>query len=260
MHFDNILIETNEGVATVTINRPQALNALNTATIGELLQCFQSLESEASVRVVILTGSGSKAFVAGADIAEMLAFDPVAARGFARAGQQLFSLIESLSKPVIAAVGGFALGGGCELAMACDIRLASDNAKFGQPEINLGTIPGFAGTQRLPRLVGKGLAKELLLTGDVIGAQEACRIGLVNRVVPQDELVAASRTLAGKIAAKGALAVQWCKEAVNRGMEMEINQACAYEAELFALTFATEDRAEGMRAFVEKRKAQFKGC
>jgi len=260
VQYDNILIETNEGVATVTINRPQALNALNGKTIGELLQCFQGLDVDPSVRVVILTGAGAKAFVAGADIAEMLAFDPVAARGFARAGQQLFSLIESLSKPVIAAVGGFALGGGCELAMACDIRIASDNAKFGQPEINLGTIPGFAGTQRLPRLVGKGRAKELLLTGDVIDAQEAFRIGLVNKVVPQDELVAISRSLAGKIAAKGAFAVQWCKEAVNRGLEMEIDQACAYEADLFALTFATEDRAEGMRAFVEKRKAQFKGC
>nr|WP_321468599.1 enoyl-CoA hydratase-related protein [uncultured Desulfobulbus sp.] len=260
MQYNNILIETNEGVATVTINRPKALNALNGATIGELSQCFQEMENDPEVRAVILTGTGSKAFVAGADIAEMLAFDPVAARGFARAGQQLFSLIEALSKPVIAAVGGFALGGGCELAMACDIRLASDNAKFGQPEINLGTIPGFAGTQRLPRLVGKGRAKELLLTGDVIDAQEACRIGLVNRVVPQEELVAASRALAAKIAAKGALAVQWCKEAVNRGLEMEIDQACAYEADLFALTFATEDRAEGMGAFVEKRKPQFKGC
>jgi len=260
VQYDNILIEINEAVATVTINRPKALNALNGATIGELTQCFQALDVDPAVRVVILTGAGAKAFVAGADIAEMRAFDPVAARGFARNGQRLFSLIETLSKPVIAAVGGFALGGGCELAMACDIRLASDNAKFGQPEINLGTIPGFAGTQRLPRLVGKGRAKELLLTGDIIDAQEAYRIGLVNRVVPQEELVAATRALAAQIAAKGALAVQWCKEAVNRGLEMEIDQACAYEAELFALTFATEDRAEGMGAFVEKRKPQFKGC
>ena len=260
MHFDNILIETNQGVATVTINRPKALNALNGATIRELLHCFQGLESEDAVHAVIVTGAGDKAFVAGADIAEMLALDPVAARCFSRSGQQLFSLIESLSKPVIAAVGGFALGGGCELAMACDIRIASDNAKFGQPEINLGTIPGFAGTQRLPRLVGKGRAKELLLTGDVIDAREALRIGLVNKVVPQGELVAASWGLAAKIAAKGSLAVQWCKEAVNRGLEMEIEQACAYEADLFALTFATKDRAEGMQAFVDKRKAQFKGC
>ena len=260
MQYNNIIIETNQGLAEVTINRPQALNALNAATIEELTHCIQALEADATVRVVILTGAGGKAFVAGADIAEMLALDPVGARAFARAGQGLFSLIEALSKPVIAAVNGFALGGGCELAMACDIRLASDKAKFGQPEINLGTIPGFAGTQRLPRLVGKGRAKELLLTGDIIDSQEALRIGLVNKVVAADALVATARELAGKIAAKGPLAVQWCKEAVNRGVEMEMEQACAYEADLFALTFATEDRAEGMRAFVEKRPAQFKGC
>lgn len=260
MPYNNLIIEINQGLAEVTINRPQALNALNAATIEELTHCFQALEVDGAVRVVILTGAGAKAFVAGADIAEMLALNPVGARDFARAGQRLFSLIEALSKPVIAAVNGFALGGGCELAMACDIRLASDKAKFGQPEINLGTIPGFAGTQRLPRLVGKGRAKELLLTGDIIDSQEAWRIGLVNKVVAADALVATARELAGKIAAKGTLAVQWCKEAVNRGVDMEMEQACAYEADLFALTFATEDRAEGMRAFVEKRPAQFKGC
>ena len=200
MPYNNLIIEINQGLAEVTINRPQALNALNAATIEELTHCFQALEADATVRVVILTGAGGKAFVAGADIAEMLALDPVGARGFARAGQRVFSLIEALSKPVIAAVNGFALGGGCELAMACDIRLASDKAKFGQPEINLGTIPGFAGTQRLPRLVGKGRAKELLLTGDIIDSQEALRIGLVNKVVAADALVATAREMAGKIA------------------------------------------------------------
>ena len=260
MQYNNIVVETNEGVGTVTIHRPHALNALNAETIQELLHVFLAMETNTAIRAVILTGAGSKAFVAGADIASMLEFDPIAAREFALTGQKMLKVIETLTKPVIAAVGGFALGGGCELAMACDIRLASDNAKFGQPEINLGTIPGFAGSQRLPRLIGKGLAKELLFTGDVISAQEAYRIGLVNKVVAQEALLEVAREMAKKIAAKGALAVRFCKEAVNHGMEMPMDQACAYEAELFALTFATQDRAEGMRAFLEKRAAQFQGC
>ncbi len=260
MEFKNLLIEMNEGVGVVTINRPHALNALNADTLQELFHAFTAMETNSTVKVVILTGAGSKAFVAGADIAEMLDFDPIAARNFAFSGQKTLRTIEKLSKPVIAAVGGFALGGGCELAMACDIRLASENAKFGQPEINLGTLPGFAGSQRLPRLIGKGLAKELIFTGDVIDAKEAHRIGLVNKVVERDNLLAVAMEMAKKIAAKGAVAVRFCKEAINNGLEMEIDKACAYEADLFALSFATEDRAEGMKAFLEKRTADFKGC
>ena len=260
MEFKNLLIEMNEGVGVVTINRPHALNALNTDTIQELFHAFTAMETNSEVKVVILTGAGFKAFVAGADIAEMLNFDPIAAREFASSGQKTFNTIEKLSKPVIAAIGGFALGGGCELAMACDIRLASENAKFGQPEISLGTLPGFAGSQRLPRLIGKGLAKELIFTGDIIDAKEAHRIGLVNKVVERDHLLAAAMEMAKKIAAKGAVAVRFCKEAINNGLEMEIDKACAYEADLFALSFATKDRAEGMQAFLEKRAANFKGC
>ena len=198
MEFDNLLLEIHENIATVTVNRPQALNALNEATLQELLCCFEGLEIDPEVKVVILTGAGEKAFVAGADIAAMQAMDALAARRFALLGQQAMNRIEQLSKPVIAAVNGFALGGGCELALACDIRLAADHARFGQPEVNLGVIPGFAGTQRLPRLIGKGRAKELLFTGDMIDAAEACRLGLANRVVPRAELAAAARELAGK--------------------------------------------------------------
>ncbi len=260
MEFKNLLVEINEGVGVVTINRPHALNALNADTIQELFHAFTAMETNSEVKAVILTGAGSKAFVAGADIAEMLGLDPITAREFAFSGQKMLNTIEKLSKPVIAAVGGFALGGGCELAMACDIRLASENAKFGQPEINLGTLPGFAGSQRLPRLIGKGLAKELIFTGDIIDAKEAHRIGLVNKVVARDHLLAIAMEMAKKIAAKGALAVRFCKEAINNGLEMEIDKACAYEADLFALSFATEDRAEGMQAFLEKRTANFKGC
>ncbi|MDD2468427.1 MAG: enoyl-CoA hydratase-related protein [Desulfobulbus sp.] len=260
MEFKNLLVEINEGVGVVTINRPHALNALNADTIQELFHAFTAMETNSKVKAVILTGAGSKAFVAGADIAEMLGLDPITAREFAFSGQKMLNTIEKLSKPVIAAVGGFALGGGCELAMACDIRLASENAKFGQPEINLGTLPGFAGSQRLPRLIGKGLAKELIFTGDIIDAKEAHRIGLVNKVVARDHLLAIAMEMAKKIAAKGALAVRFCKEAINKGLEMEIDKACAYEADLFALSFATEDRAEGMQAFLEKRTANFKGC
>lgn len=185
---------------------------------------------------------------------------PITARNFALLGQQILSFIEALAKPVIAAVNGFALGGGCELAMACDLRLAAETALFGQPEVSLGVIPGFAGTQRLPRLVGKGRAKELLFTGDLIDAQEAWRIGLVNRVVPQEELLHAAKEMASKIAQKGPLAIRFCKEAVNNGLEMESDRASAYEADLFALCFSTKDQSEGMTAFIEKRPAKFQGC
>jgi enoyl-CoA hydratase len=260
MEFNNLLVEKSDGIATVTVHRPRALNALNSETLHELLACFEGLEADASVRAVILTGAGEKAFVAGADIAAMKDLDVVAARNFALLGHQVMHLIEHLSKPVIAAVNGFALGGGCELALACDIRLAGDNARFGQPEVNLGVIPGFGGTQRLPRLIGKGRAKELLFTGDMIDAGEALRLGLVNRVVPPGELLGAARDLATKIAGKGAFAVALCKEAVNNGLEMDIDKACRFEADHFALCFATADQKEGMGAFLEKRPAVFSGC
>jgi len=259
MKFNNLLVEKSDGIATVTVNRPKALNALNEETLKELLACFAGLEADVSLRVVILTGAGEKAFVAGADIAAMKDLDAVAARDFALLGQKVMHLIEHLSKPVIAAVNGFALGGGCELALACDIRLAGNNARFGQPEVNLGVIPGFGGTQRLPRLIGKGRAKELLFTGDMIDAGEALRLGLVNRVVPPGELLGAARVLAAKIAGKGAYSVALCKEAVNNGLEMEIDKACRFEADHFALCFATADQKEGMGAFLEKRPAVFTG-
>ena len=259
MEFNNLLVEKSDGIATVTVNRPRALNALNEKTLGELLASFEGLEADPSIRAVILTGAGEKAFVAGADIAAMKDLDVVAARNFALLGHQVMNVIEHLSKPVIAAVNGFALGGGCELALACDIRLAGDNARFGQPEVNLGVIPGFGGTQRLPRLIGKGRAKELLFTGDMIDAGEALRLGLVNRVVPPGELLGAARDLATKITGKGAFAVALCKEAVNNGLEMDIDKACRFEADHFALCFATADQKEGMGAFLEKRPANFSG-
>ncbi len=260
MDYQFLLLATEGGVATVTINRPKALNALNAAVLQELTDVFTQLAKDESLRAVILTGAGGKAFVAGADIAAMADLNPLQAREFGVLGQNLMELIETFPRPVIAAIDGFALGGGCELAMACDIRLASESAKFGQPEVNLGVIPGFAGTQRLPRLVGKGIAKELLYTGDIINAAEALRIGLVNKVVENGKLLEAAQEMASKIAKKGPLAVQLCKAAVNNGLEMDIGKGCAYEADLFALCFASEDQSEGMKAFLEKRAAQFKAC
>ena len=260
MTYANLLINVADGIAQVMINRPKALNALNSETIAELQQAFFALEQDALVEVIILTGSGNKSFVAGADISQMQEMNPLEAREFAKRGQEALKTIENLSKPVIAAVNGFALGGGCELAMACDIRLASDNAKFGQPEVNLGVIPGFAGTQRLSRLIGKGRAKELVYTGDTIDATEAFRIGLVNKVVAQGQLLEATRKMAAKIASKGPVAVRLSKEAIDKGLEMDLDKASAYEAELFALCFASADQKEGMLAFLEKRPADFKGC
>lgn len=260
MECNNLIIEISDDVAIVTINRPKALNALNGETMEELHRAFTLLEKDQRVNVIILTGAGKKAFVAGGDITYLHNLQPITSREFALYGQQILNFIEALDKPVIAAVNGFALGGGCELAMACDIRLASDTARFGQPEVNLGVIPGFAGTQRLSRLVGKGRAKELLFTGEMITAQEAWRIGLVNKVVPQEELLQAAKKMARKISEKGPQAVRFCKAAVNNGLEMEIDRASAYEADLFALCFATKDQTEGMSAFIEKRPAKFQGC
>jgi enoyl-CoA hydratase len=259
MQFTNLLVEIENNIATVTFNRPKALNALNQATVQEALTCFRELKSNDAVQVVIVTGSGAKAFVAGADIAFMRELTPLAARNFAFLGQELTNTIEGLGKPVIAAVNGFALGGGCELALACDIRIASDNAQFGQPEVNLGLTPGFGGTQRLPRLIGRGRASELIFTGDIIDAAEAYRIGLVNRVIPQNQLLPTCRQMAAKIASRGTVAVRLSKDAINNGMEMDLARACTYEADQFALCFASPEQKEGMNAFLEKRSPQFQG-
>lgn len=257
MEYNNILMEKGQGLAIVTINRPKSLNALNKETLEELLHCFKELGQDRAIQVALVTGAGEKAFVAGADISYMQGLDPAEGKIFGRLGHAVTRAIENLPQPVIAAVNGFALGGGCELALACDIRLASDNAKFGQPEVNLGIIPGFGGTQRLPRLIGKGLANELIFSGKIIDAEEACRIGLVNRVVPQDKLMEECRELALLIASRGPGAVRLCKEVVNNGMEMDLHRACSYEADLFALCFASGEQKEGMAAFLEKRPPQF---
>ena len=259
MEFNNLLLDVSGGVALLKVNRPKALNALNADTLNELDQAFVALTADREVRVIIVTGTGEKAFVAGADIAAMVDKTAMEARDFARFAQGVLNRIERCPKPVIAAVNGYALGGGCELAMACDIRLAADTARLGQPEINLGIIPGWAGTQRLARLVGKGKAKQLILTGDMVDADEACRIGLVEQVVPAAELVEASRLLATKLASKGEVALRLAKDAIDNGLEMESLKGGEYEAELFGLCFSTTDQKEGMLAFLEKRKAQFKG-
>lgn len=260
MNFENLLVEISDGTAIVTVNRPKALNALNEQTLRELQNAFCAFAENNAVEVVIITGSGEKAFVAGADISAMHPMSALEARHFARLGHDLMRSIETCPKPVIAAVNGFALGGGCELALACDIRLASENARFGQPEVNLGVIPGFGGTQRLARLVGKGLAMELVFTGDMVGAAEAHRIGLVNKVVAQADLLETAKTLAAKINSKGPLAIRLAKEAIRNGLEMDLDKANRYEAELFGLCFASSDQKEGMQAFLEKRPAKFTGA
>ena len=260
MQRENLLLEVIEGIATVTVNRPAAMNAMNAATLGELETVVAEIASSPAIRAAIITGAGSKAFVAGADIAAMREMTPAEARDLALQAHRIYADIERSPKPFIAAVNGYALGGGCELAMACDIRLASENAKFGQPEINIGILPGFGGTQRHPRLVGKGRALEIILTGDMIDAREALRIGLVNRVTAQDELLVEARKLAGKIAAKGLVALRLCKDAVGSGSEMDLTRGCAYEAELFGYSFSTADQKEGMGAFLEKRPAVFRDC
>ena len=259
MAFDNLLIERDEATAIVTINRPKVLNALNTQTLDELRRAILELTHDESVRVVILTGAGEKSFVAGADINELAVQTPSGGREHALAGQQVLDLIENLGKPVIAAINGYALGGGCELAMACTLRLAADTAKLGQPEIALGLLPGYAGTQRLPRLVGKGKAMEMILTGAPIAADEAQRIGLVNRVVPASELMAEARKLAAQLAKSAPIAMRYIINAVNKGMEIPFAEACQYEATLFGLVASTDDMKEGTAAFLAKRKAEFTG-
>jgi enoyl-CoA hydratase/carnithine racemase len=257
--FENIIYEKRNAIAYVTVNRPKVLNALNTKTMGELRAAFEDAKDDTGVRVVLLTGSGEKAFIAGADISELQKLSPVEAKDYTHRGQAVLELIENLGKPVIACINGFALGGGCEVAMACTMRIASDNAKLGQPEVKLGVIPGYGGTQRLPRLVGKGMAMQLNLTGEMISAQEAHRIGLVNEVVAAAELMPRAEAIAAKIIANAPLAIRYCMEAVNKGMEMTLAEGLFLEATLFAVTCATEDKKEGTTAFLEKRPAKFEG-
>jgi enoyl-CoA hydratase len=259
MGYDNIKYETEGFIATITVSREKALNALNAHTLNEIGWALREADGDQRIRAVIITGAGEKAFVAGADIAQMQEMPPTEARGFAQAGRTVGDILEAMVKPVIAAVNGFALGGGCELALACDFIYASEKAKFGQPEVNLGVIPGFGGTQRLPRRVGTARAAELVMTGDLIDAQEAFRIGLVNKVFPADQLMAETRKTAEKIASKGPLAISHARRALRKSQELPLNAGNDLEAELFALLFATQDQKEGMKAFLEKRPAKFEG-
>ena len=259
MAFDNLLLEREDAVVILTVNRPKVLNALDSQTIDELRRAVLDVRKDGSARCLIITGAGDKAFVAGADINELSQQSPTGGRDHALRGQHVFGLIETLGKPVIAAVNGFALGGGCELAMACTLRIAADTARLGQPEITLGLIPGYAGTQRLPRLIGKGRALELLLTGRMVPAPDALGMGLVNRVVPASELMAEARRLARTLAAGAPIAMRYIIDAVNQGLEMPFAEACNHEATLFGLVSSTADMREGTRAFLDKRKAAFKG-
>lgn len=258
MNYQTLRCEIGERIATVTINRPHKLNALNAQAKAELRDLFTSLKSDPEVDVVIMTGAGEKSFVAGTDIGELTALDAESGKEFSAKGQEVFDLIQHLGKPVIAAVNGYALGGGCELALACHIRLAAENAMFGQPEVNLGIIPGYGGTQRLARLVGTGRAMEMILTGDPIDAHEAHRIGLVNTVVPQADLMKEAKALALRIAAKGQIAIRMALKAVNMTYETTLSDGQRLEASLFGVCCGTEDFKEGTKAFLEKRKPVFK--
>ena len=259
MTYENILVEIREAVAVVTLNRPKVLNALNAATLRELGAAVDELAANVQVRVILLTGAGEKAFAAGADIQELARVSAMDGHALALRGQRLFDRIENCGKPVIACINGFALGGGCELALACTFRIASETAKLGQPEVKLGIIPGYGGSQRLPRLVGKGMALKMILTGEMIPALEALRIGLVEEVVAQGELLARGEQIARVIAAQAPLAVEKCLEAVHAGYDLPLRQALDLEAGLFGLCCATEDKAEGTKAFLEKRAAEWKG-
>ena len=255
--YQTIKYEVKNGTGYVTINRPEALNALNKTVLEELFDVFGKIDEDDSVKVVILTGEG-RSFVAGADIAQMSTLTVSEGRAFGAYGQKVMNYIEKIEKPVIAAVNGFALGGGCELAMACDFRIASSKAKFGQPEVGLGITPGFGGTQRLSKLVGKGMAKMLILTADTINAEEALRIGLVEKVVEHEELMPACEAIAAKIASKAPIAVGMVKTCINKGYHLDLFSGSALEAEAFGGCFGTEDQKEGMKAFLEKRPAEFK--
>ncbi len=256
---ETLLVERDGAVLLVTVNRPKVLNALNSQTIAELGAVMREAQQDTGVRAIVLTGAGEKAFVAGADINELAVLSPAQGQQHARAGQAVLDLIEQLGKPVVAAINGFALGGGCELAMACTIRIAADTARLGQPEINLGLIPGYAGSQRLPRLVGKGRALEILLSGDMIPASRAFEIGLVNRVVPAADLLGEAKKVAAMLASKAPLAVRYILQAVNHGLEMPQPDAQFLEASLFGLVASTDDMREGTRAFLEKRAASWQG-
>ena len=259
MNYENLLVDVSERIATVTFNRPKTLNALNPATVRELGAAMENLSARRDVGVVLLTGAGEKAFIAGADISVMKGFTALEAFDFSLLGQRILAFIEAMSQPVIGVINGYALGGGCEVAMACDLLIAADTARFGQPEVNLGIIPGYGGTQRLPRLVGRNLAKEMVLTGEMISAQRASEIGLVNKVVPAAELMGAAREIAKKILSRGPVAVRTAKMAMNRGLDLDLANACAFEASLFAAGFSTADKDEGIAAFLEKREAKFSG-
>jgi enoyl-CoA hydratase len=257
--YENILVEIRDAVAVITLNRPKVLNALNAATLKELGAAVDELSSNTAIRAILLTGAGEKAFAAGADIQELAQVSAMDGQQLALRGQRLFDRIESCGKPVISCINGFALGGGCELALACTFRIASERARFGQPEVKLGLIPGYGGSQRLPRLVGRGAALKMILTGEMITAQEALRIGLVEEVVAPGELLARGEQIARTIAAQAPLAVAKSLEAVHAGYDLPLRQALDLEASLFGLCCATEDKAEGTRAFLEKRPAEWKG-
>ncbi len=259
LKFENVVYEKKGPIAYVTFNRPKVLNALNAKTISELRAVFEDARDDSAVRGVILTGAGDKAFAAGADIGEMANNTALEAEEATRRGQKVTELIENLGKPVVAAVNGFALGGGCELAMACTIRVAAETAKFGQPEVKIGIMPGYGGTQRLPRLVGRGRALQLILSGEVIAAQEAYRIGLVNEVVPNADLIARAEAILKQIISNAPVGVKFSIEAVNKGLDTSVAEGLLIEASLFALCASTEDKKEGTTAFLEKRAPQFKG-
>ena len=257
--LENVLYEKKESIAYVTVNRPKVLNALNKKTWADLRTAFEAARDDAAVRGVILSGAGDKAFIAGADISELANVSAVEAEESSTFGQEVLNLVENLDKPVIAAINGFALGGGCETAMACTIRVASEHAKFGQPEVKLGLIPGGGGTQRMPRLVGKGRALQIILSGEIISAQEAYRIGLVNEVVPAADLITRSEAILKQIFSNAPIAVKYSLEAVNKGLETSVAEGLSLEASLFGLCAGTEDKKEGTQAFLQKRAPQFQG-
>lgn len=259
MDYKHIRYQVDDGIAVITMDRPKALNALNAELLEELADALARIDGDEDIRVLILTGAGEKAFVAGADITELATYDPLQAKMFSASGHRVVAALQALSIPVIAAVNGYALGGGCELALACDFIYASENAMFGLPEINLGIIPGFGGTQRLPRQVGKNRAKEMIFTGSMVPAAEAANIGLVNRVFSADSLLDEALKTANVMAAKGRASLRAAKQAVNRGTETDLENGCAIEIDAFALCFASEDAQEGTRAFLEKRKPDFTG-
>jgi enoyl-CoA hydratase len=259
MDYKNILLSVEGDIGMLTINRPKALNALNIETLEEIQKGIQEIKQASTLKVLIITGAGEKAFVAGADIAEMKGMSPIEALNFSRMGHLTLKMIQDLDRPVLAAVNGFALGGGTEIALACDFIYASENAKFGLPEVTLGIFPGFGGTQRLPRLIGKGKAKELIFSGKMISAQEALQMGIVNRVIPLASLIEETKKAALQIAGNGAVGVRLAKMLIDAGFNMDLAEACSIESYAFGVGFATEDQKEGMTAFIEKRKPNFKG-